>query len=88
MRRCNSQESVQCGTSARSNIVAHKGIQSQTDTMQMHNASSEMSHESGLSESMQIETALASNQRSVFVQTDKVVCLCNFFWLMQFYDLL
>ena len=75
---------MQCGTGTRRKIAAHKGILSQTDTMQMRNASTEVSHESGLSDSMQSETLLASNQRSVFVQTDKVVCSCKFFCLDSF----
>ena len=82
---------MQCGTSAKSKIAAHQGIQSQTDTKQMRNASAEMlPHESSLNDSMQIETLLACNQRSVFVPTDKMVCtvcLSEFFWLLKFYDL-
>ena len=67
---------MQCGTSAKSKIAAHQGIQSQTDNKQMRSASTEMlRHESSLNDSMQIETLLACNQRSVFVQTDQVVCM-------------
>ena len=65
---------MQCGTSAKSKIAAHQGIQSLTDSKQMRNASTEMlRHKSSLNDSMQIETLLACNQRSAFVQTDKVV---------------